>query len=60
MAALTMPAELVVWPSQHEFAITEAGLALFNLRFGEGSAAAVPTKVADSIIYLQGPEHYVN
>ncbi|WP_354265379.1 hypothetical protein [Bradyrhizobium sp. JR18.2] len=58
-AALTMPKELVTWHGQHDFSITEAGAQLYNTRFGHGSNPT-PTKVADAVICLPGPEHYVN
>lgn len=58
-AALTMPEEIVTWHGQHDFEITEAGAQLFNLRFGNGSNPT-PTRVADAVIYLPGPEHYLN
>src|SRR5580700_156674 len=57
-AALTMPREVVTWFGQHDFEITEAGVRLFNLRFGNGSNP-MPTKVADAVICLPGPEHYL-
>jgi hypothetical protein len=56
-AALTMPKEIVDWHGQHDFAITEAGVRLFNLRFGNGSNP-IPTKIADAVICLPGPSHY--
>lgn len=56
-AALTMPKEIVTWPSHHDFAITDAGVDLYNLRFGNGSNPQ-PTKIADAVICLPGPEHY--
>jgi hypothetical protein len=56
-AALTMPKEFVTWVGQHDFAITDAGVQFYNLRFGNGSNPQ-PTEVADSVIYLPGPEHY--
>ncbi len=49
-AALTMPKE-------HDFAITDAGAQIYNLRFGNGSNPT-PTQVADVVICLPGPEHY--
>jgi hypothetical protein len=59
-AALTMPNDLVVWQGQHDFAVTEDGVALFNLRFGKGNDTAVPTAIADHVICLPGPEHYLS
>lgn len=56
-AALTMPSDLVVMVGQHDFSITEAGLSLYNLRFGKGLQAATPTQVADAVICLPGPDH---
>jgi hypothetical protein len=56
-SALTMPKEFLVWHGQHDFAITDAGVQLYNLRFGNGSNPT-PTTVADSVIYLPGPDHY--
>jgi hypothetical protein len=56
-AALTMPKELLTWYGQHDFSITEAGVQLYNLRFGNGSNPT-PTKIADSVICLPGPDHY--
>jgi hypothetical protein len=56
-AALTMPKELVTWIGEHDFAITEAGVQLYNLSFGNGSNPP-PTEFADAVIYLPGPEHY--
>lgn len=56
-AALTMPKELLTWHGQHDFSITDAGVQLYNLRFGNGSNP-IPTEVADVVICLPGPEHY--
>lgn len=56
-AALTMPSELLTWHGQHDFSITDAGARLYNLRFGNGSNPT-PTKMADSVICLPGPDHY--
>lgn len=50
-AALTMPKELVTWTSPHNFAITDAGVQVYNLRFNTPK----PTEVADAVIYLPGP-----
>lgn len=57
-AALTMPGELLVWHGKHDFSITDAGAQLYNLRFGNGSNPT-PTKMADAVICLPGPEHYL-
>lgn len=59
-AALTMPAELVQWIGQHDFSITGAGATIYNLRFGKGTKDPEPTTIADSVIYLPGPEHFSN
>lgn len=59
-AALTMPNDLLTWHGQHDFSITDKGAAVFNFRFGKGVNAAVPTQVADAVICLPGPEHYVS
>lgn len=56
-AALTMPKDLVNWVSHNDFEITEAGVQLYNLRFGNGSDPQ-PTQVADAVICLPGPDHY--
>ena len=56
-AALTMPKELLEWETHHDFSITEAGVQLYNLRFGNGSNP-VPTKIADTVICLPGPDKY--
>lgn len=53
-AALTMPA-YVTWTAQHDFSITDAGVQIFNLRFGRGTTPATPTQIADEVIYLPGP-----
>ncbi|MGJ5163215.1 hypothetical protein [Bradyrhizobium sp. HKCCYLR1051] len=58
-AALTMPEKLLTWHGQHDFSITDAGVQLYNLRFGNGSDPE-PTKVADAVICLPGPEHYLS
>lgn len=50
-AALTIPTELVEIRNQHNFRITEAGVQLYNTRFGHGRNPE-PTRVADAIIYL--------
>lgn len=57
-AALVMPSTLVRWTGKHDFAITEEGVSLYNLRFGNGSAP-VPTQIADAVICLpdQSPRH---
>jgi hypothetical protein len=51
-AALTMPNDLVAWSGDHDFSITEAGVSLYNLRFG----MQMPTAVADAVICLPGPD----
>jgi hypothetical protein len=56
--AVTMPSELLTWHGQHDFSITEKRAAILNFKFGGTSAAAQPTKVADAVIRLPGPEHY--
>jgi hypothetical protein len=61
-AALTIPGELVEWQGKHDFSITEAGVSLYNLRFGTGASPATPTDVADNVICLPdlsspGPRH---
>jgi hypothetical protein len=56
-AALTMPKDIVTWHGQHDFSITDTGAQLYNLRFGDGSNP-VPSKIADIVICLPGPEHY--
>jgi hypothetical protein len=57
-AALTMPKDLMTWVTEHDFEITDAGVSLYNLRFGEKDGASpTPTTVADSVICLPGPEH---
>lgn len=58
MTALLMPGDLVTMIGQHDFAITEAGVSLYNLRFGKGSQPATPTEIADVVICLPGPEYY--
>lgn len=58
-AALTMPSELLTWYGQHDFAITDAGAQLYNLRFGNGKNPE-PTRVADAVICLPGPEHHAS
>lgn len=54
-AALSMPETLVVWHNQHDFSITDAGISLFNLRFGKDARPAAPTQIADGVICLPGP-----
>ena len=54
-AALTMPKDLVEWVGQHDFSITDCGVATYDFRFGKK-----PTDIADSVISLPGPEHYTN
>lgn len=54
MAALTMPKELVTWVTHHDFAITDEGAQVYNLRFDTPK----PTMVADVVICLPGPEAY--
>lgn len=51
-AALTMPKEFVILHGQHDFELTDAGLRVFNAKFGKGEAAAKPTAIADQIIML--------
>jgi hypothetical protein len=51
-AALTMPGDLVTWHGQHDFSITEKGVAMFNAMFKK------PTPVADSVICLPGPDSH--
>lgn len=48
-AALSMPSDLVAW-SGDDFSITDAGLTKFYSRFAQ------PSKVADSVICLPGPQ----
>jgi hypothetical protein len=50
-SALTMPSNLIVI-CNHDFSITETGIAIFEQRFKK------PTDIADSVICLPGPEHY--
>lgn len=57
-AALTMPSDIVTWHGQHDFSITEKGVAFFNFRFSKGKQPAAPTEVADVVICLPGPEAY--
>jgi hypothetical protein len=58
-AALTMPKEVMTWhPGEQDFSITDAGAQLYNLRFGNG-ANPTPTSVADVVICLPGPDHYL-
>ncbi len=59
-AALTMPSDLMTMIGQHDFSITEAGVSLYNLRFGKGLQPAVPTQIADVVICLPGPNDYTN
>lgn len=59
-AALTMPDDLVHWIGQHDFEITEAGVSLYNLRFGTAQKAPSPSTIADTVICLPGPSHYAN
>lgn len=54
-AALTMPKDLLTWVGKHDFSITDAGASLFNLRFGSASKA-MPSRVADAVICLPGPD----
>lgn len=59
-AALTMPKDIVDWHSHYEFSVTEGGAALYNFKFSQGqSVTAKPSRLADEVIYLPGPEHYV-
>jgi hypothetical protein len=53
-AALSMPVGLVTWIGKHDFAITEEGISVYELRFG---SKAVPSKAADVVICLPGPDH---
>lgn len=48
-AALTIPKELVAMIGQHDFQITDAGVSLYRLRFGQ---KVTPTQVADHVICL--------
>lgn len=48
-AALTIPKELVMMIGQHDFQITDAGVSLYRLRFGQ---KVTPTQIADHIICL--------
>lgn len=57
-AALSMPKGLVTWVSQHNFMITDEGVTIYNLRFGNGAKMPEPSAIADAIICLPGPEHY--
>ncbi|SRR5258708_24904968 len=57
-AALTMPKGLLTWLDHHNFAITDEGVAVYNLRFGTASGAPEPSMIADAVICLPGPEHY--
>lgn len=50
-AALTIPSHLVTMHGQHDFELTGEGVALYNLRWGNGSNPQ-PTNIADAIIYL--------
>lgn len=56
-AALTIDKDLVVWRGEHDFAITDAGISLYRLRFGQ---KVVPTRAADSIICLPDLTRAVN
>ena len=56
-AALTMPDDLVTF-THNDFAITPAGVALYEFRFGKKGMPAEPTRMADQVICLPGPEHY--
>ena len=51
-AALTMPVGLVTWTGKHDFAITDEGVQVYDLRFGKGSQPATPSKIADEVIAL--------
>lgn len=48
-AGLTMPDGLVTMIGQHDFQITDAGVSLYRLRFGQ---EVKPTEVADAVICL--------
>jgi hypothetical protein len=50
-AALIMPPRLVKWTGKHDFAITDEGVSLYKLRFGNG-ADPKPTEIADHVICL--------
>lgn len=52
---LTLPDAFVTWRDAHNVDLTEAGVAVYNMRFGK-----VPSMVADAVICLPGPEHYLN
>jgi hypothetical protein len=54
-AALAMPKELVSWVGEHDFSITDQGIAAYQMRF-----RAQASDVADAVICLPGPEHYRN
>lgn len=58
-AALTMPKELLTWHDKHDFSITDEGVQIYNLRFGNGSNPT-PSKIADAVICLPGSEHYLS
>lgn len=57
-AALTIPAELLKIDDGHEFSITDAGVQVYNLRFGSAARAAKPSEVANAVICLPGPSHH--
>lgn len=48
-AALVMPIDLVKMIGKHDFQITDAGVSLYRLRFGQ---KVTPTQIADHVICL--------
>lgn len=48
-AALTVPDDLVVWEGKHDFKITDAGISLYKLKFGE---QAKPSEIAGEVFAL--------
>ena len=54
-ALLTMPETFVVWQDAHNVTLTDAGVEVYKMRFGK-----TPSTVADSVICLPGPGHYLN
>lgn len=59
-AALTMSAGLTLLEGKHDFSITESGVSLYNLKFGQLREAVLADAVANSVICLPGPERYLN
>lgn len=59
-ALLTLPKDLVTCQNEHIFMITDAGVSLYNLRFGKGTKNPTPSTIADHVICLPGPEHYTH